>query len=294
MSFLQAIVMAILQGVTELFPVSSLGHAAILPALLAWPADPRGPGFLPFLVILHLGTATALLLFYWREWVGLALALVGLGDPATRPALRRQIGLLAIGTVPAALAGFFFNHFFKELFGAPSLAAIFLIVNGLILFVGDRRHRLRSAEAGGDKGKSIEALTVSDAVIIGVAQCAALVPGISRSGVTIVAGLGRKLSSDASAHFSFLLAAPIIGGAALLEIPKLLRRIHEGHPVTPDLQTSIVAGIVAGIAAYISIAFLTRYFKATEVKMMRPFALYCALVGIAAMAWFALHAQGQG
>lgn len=289
MSWLQAIVMAILQGVTELFPVSSLGHAVVVPAALAWPIDPRGPGFLPFLVILHLGTATALLLFYWREWVGLALALFGLGDPVARPALRRLVGLLAIGTVPAALAGFFFNHFFRELFGAPGLAAIFLVVNGIILFLGDRRHRLRSAGTDGAAGKPIDALTVWDALIIGLAQCAALIPGISRSGATIVAGLARRLSPDAAAHFSFLLAAPIIGGAAILEVPKLLKKIHEGQ-VTPDfLHMTLVAGVVAGIAAYLSVAFLTRYFRATEIKMMRPFAIYCAVVGIASLAWFTLR-----
>ena len=286
MSFLQAIIMAVLQGVTELFPVSSLGHAAVLPAVLAWPIDPRGPGFLPFLVILHLGTAAALLIFYWREWIGLLLALLGLGDPATRAAQRRLILLLRIGTVPAALAGFFFNHFLRELFGTPGLAAILLIVNGVILFIGDRRHRVRVARAGGESGKRIEELTVADAAIIGVVQCAALVPGISRSGVTIVAGLARRLSSDAAAHFSFLLATPIIGGAGLLEVPKLLHAVGEGRVKSDFLGMALVAGLVAGVAAYLSVAFLTRYFRATEVKMMRPFAFYCILAGGAAITWF--------
>jgi len=289
MSFLQAIFMAVLQGVTELFPVSSLGHAVVVPAALAWPIDPRGPGFLPFLVILHLGTATALLAFYWREWVGLAQAAVGLGDPATRAAYRRLIVMLVIATVPAAAAGFFFNHFFRDLFGAPGLAAIFLIVNGIILFVGDRRHRLRTAQPGGEAGKGLDGLTVSDALIIGVAQCAALVPGISRSGSTIIAGLGRRLSSDAAAHFSFLLAAPIIGGAGILEVPKLLRAVKEGHVHSDFLGMALVSGVAAGVAAYLSVAFLTRYFKVTEIKMMRPFALYCALIGLAAIAWFGLR-----
>jgi undecaprenyl-diphosphatase len=240
-------------------------------------------------VILHLGTATALLVFYWREWVDLALAAIGLGDPASRPAYRRLILLLVVATIPAALAGFFFNHFFRELFGAPGLAAIFLIVNGIVLFLGDRRHRLRTAQPGAESGKAIEALTVADAVIIGLTQCAALIPGISRSGATIIAGLGRRLSPGAAAHFSFLLAAPIIGGAGILEVPKLLRAVKEGHVHSDFLGTALVSGVVAGIAAYLSVAFLTRYFRVTEVKMMRPFALYCVLIGIAAIAWFALR-----
>lgn len=291
MTYLQAIIMAVLQGVTELFPVSSLGHAVILPAALTWPIDPRGPGFLPFLVILHLGTATALLIFFWRDWIDLLLALVGAGDAAARPAHRKLLLLLVIGTVPAAIMGKLFNHALRENFGAPGLAAMFLVVNGLILFLGDRRHRLRAQREGGETGKALSDLTVTDAAIIGVVQCAALLPGISRSGATIVAGLARRLSSDAAAHFSFLLAAPIIGGAGVLEVPKLLHAVHDGKVDHDFLTMSLVSGVVAGIAAYLSVAFLTRYFRVTEVKMMRPFALYCALVGVAAIAWFMVRSQ---
>jgi undecaprenyl-diphosphatase len=289
MSFLQAILMAVLQGVTELFPVSSLGHAVVLPAVLVWPIDPKGPGFLPFLVILHLGTATALLIFYWREWIGLLLGLLGLGDPAARPGARRLLLLLVIGTVPAALVGYLFNSRLREAFAVPALAAILLVVNGIVLFVGDRRHRLRTQQAGGEAGKAIADLSIVDAAIIGVVQCAALLPGISRSGATIVAGLSRRLSSDAAAHFSFLLATPIIGGAGLLEVPKLLRAVHNGKVGSTFLDTALISGVVAGIAAYLSVAFLTRYFRVTEIKMMRPFALYCVLIGIGAFAWFQLR-----
>ncbi|HLG90298.1 MAG TPA: undecaprenyl-diphosphate phosphatase [Alphaproteobacteria bacterium] len=292
MSYLQAILMAVLQGVTELFPVSSLGHAVIVPAALTWPIDPRGPGFLPFLVILHLGTATALLIYFWQDWIHLLLALVGAGDRAARPAYLKLLKLLVIGTIPAALAGYFFNHALRENFGAPGLAAMFLIVNGAMLFIGDRRHRLRAQRDGGERGKPIADLTVTDAAIIGVVQCAALLPGISRSGATIVAGLARRLSSDAAAHFSFLLAAPIIGGAGLLEVPKLVHAVHDGRLKPEFLTMSIVSGVVAGVAAYLSVAFLTRYFRATEIKMMRPFAIYCALAGAAALAWFILRPNG--
>jgi len=288
MDFFQAIVMAVLQGVTELFPVSSLGHAVVFPAILAWPIDTRGPGFLPFLVILHLGTATALLLFFWRDWIDLALAAIGAGDRATRGTMRRLILMLAIGTVPAAVAGLVLNKLIREQFGVPVLAAVFLVINGAVLWIGDRRHRLRATGVG-QRGKPLEALTMADALIIGLAQCTALVPGISRSGATIVAGLGRSLTPDASAHFSFLLAAPIIGGAAILEVPKLVRQVHEGHVTSEFFHMSLIAGVVAGVAAFLSVWFLTRYFKTTEIKMMRPFAIYCVIAGLGALAWFQLR-----
>ncbi len=284
LNYLQVIALAILQGVTELFPVSSLGHAVVIPGVLLWPIDPKGPGLLPFLVILHLGTATALLVFYWREWVKLLLALVGMGDAAERPALRRLILMLIVGTVPAAAVGAVFNKSLKENFAVPSLAAAILVVNGIVLLVGDRRRRLKSAGLDAPEGKSLEALTVWDALIIGVTQAFALLPGISRSGFTIVAGLARKLSPDAAAHFSFLLATPIILGAGLLEVPKLLFKINHGHDVADYMTKSLVGGVFAGVFAYLSVAFLTRYFRVHEVKMLRPFAIYCILLGIAAIA----------
>jgi undecaprenyl-diphosphatase len=286
LSFVEVIALAILQGVTELFPVSSLGHAVIIPAVLLWPFDPKGPGLLPFLVILHLGTASALLVYYWRDWVKLLLALLGMGDAAERPALRRLIVMLIVGTVPAAIVGALFNKPLRQAFAVPGIAAVFLIVNGIILFFGDRRHRLKSASAAGEIGKPIEDITVWDAAIIGLAQVAALIPGISRSGMTIVAGLGRKLSPDAAAHFSFLLATPIILGAGLLEVPKLLHAIETGHADADYLTKSLVGGVVAGIFAFISVAFLTRYFRVSEIKVMRPFAIYCIVVGAGALAIF--------
>jgi undecaprenyl-diphosphatase len=282
LNFLQVIVLSILQGVTELFPVSSLGHAVVLPAVLGWPVDPKGPGLLPFLVILHLGTALALLAFYWREWVKLLLALLGAGDAAERPALRRLILMLIVGTIPAAAIGAVLNKPLKEGFAVPTIAAALLFINGVILFFGDRRRRLKSTGLGDEHGKDIDALTVWDALIIGIVQAAALLPGISRSGVTIITGLGRKLSAEAAAHFSFLLATPIIFGAAVFEIPKLMARIHAGKVDSAYMTMSLVGGVVAGIFAFLSVAFLTRYFRVNEVKVMRPFALYCMLAGLGA------------
>jgi undecaprenyl-diphosphatase len=286
LNYLQVIVIAILQGVTELFPVSSLGHAVVLPAMLLWPIDPKGPGLLPFLVILHLGTAFALVVFYWREWVKLLMALIGGGDDAERPALRRLILLLIVGTVPAAVVGALFNHALRENFAVPTIASAFLVINGLVLFFGDRWHRLKSATVAGESGRPIEDLNIWDALIIGIVQCFALIPGISRSGVTIVAGLRRKLTPDASAHFSFLLATPIILGAGLLEVPKLLHAINTGHADADYLTKSVIGGVIAGIFAFLSVAFLTRYFRVNEVKVMRPFAVYCVLLGVASIALF--------
>ena len=286
LDFLQVIALAILQGVTELFPVSSLGHAVIVPGLLKWPID-KGLGLVPFLVVLHLGTAAALLVFYWRDWVKLLLALLGMGDAVERPALRRLIVMLIVGTIPAALAGALFNKSIKEGFAVPTVAAIFLFVNGLVLFFGDRWHRLKSAEPGGAVGKQLENLTVIDALIIGITQITALIPGISRSGVTIVAGLRRELTPDAAAHFSFLLATPIILGAGVLEVPKLLKGIQNGQVDSQYLHYSLIGGLVAGIFAFISVALLTRYFRVSELKVMRPFAIYCLLVGLASFAVFA-------
>jgi len=288
LSYLQVIALAILQGVTELFPVSSLGHAVVVPGVLEWPVDPKGEGLLPFLVILHMGTALALLIFYWREWVKLLLALFGAGDAAERPALRRLILMLIVGTVPAAAIGAVLNKPLKQMFAVPTIAAAFLLINGLILFFGDRRHRLKSTGLGGAHGKDIDALTVWDALIIGTMQATALIPGISRSGITIVTGLGRKLSADAAAHFSFLLATPIIFGAAVFEIPKLLARIHSGKVDSEYLTMSVVGGVIAGIFAYLSVAFLTRYFRVHEVKMMRPFAIYCMVLGLGAAVYLAV------
>jgi undecaprenyl-diphosphatase len=288
LNFLQVIVLSILQGVTELFPVSSLGHAVVLPGVLEWPVDPKGEGLLPFLVILHLGTALALLTFYWREWLKLLLALVGAGDAAERPAQRRLILMLIVGTIPAAAIGAVLNKPLRQMFAVPTIAAAFLLINGLILFFGDRRRRLKSNGLGGEVGKDIDALTVWDALIIGVMQAAALIPGISRSGITIVTGLGRKLTADAAAHFSFLLATPIIFGAAVFEIPKLLARIHSGKVDSEYLTMSLIGGVVAGIFAFLSVAFLTRYFRMNEVKVMRPFAIYCIVAGFGSALYLAV------
>src|SRR5579885_1582541 len=270
MTALQAIVTAILQGVTELFPVSSLGHAVVLPQLLGWNIDQHATQFLPFLVVLHLGTATALLAYFWRDWIGLAQAFVGMGSTLERRRQWRLLWLIVVATIPAVLLGFTLEHFFRTLFGSQAVAASFLIVTGFVLFVGERLRR-----KGG--GRKLEEMAWGEALIIGLWQSAALVPGISRSGATMVGALLLGLHHREAAHFSFLIATPVILGAGVLEVPKL---IHAGAGMGP---LAWMAGVVAGVTAYLSTAFLMRYFRHHDFEALDPFAYYCWAAGAVAL-----------
>jgi undecaprenyl-diphosphatase len=271
----QAIFMAIVQGMTELFPVSSLGHAVVLPRLLGWDLDENAAYFLPFLVVLHLGTATALLLYFWRDWIGLLLGVLGRGSAEERRTQWRLLGLIVVATIPAVILGFALRKPLGALFGAPLVAAAFLLVNGGLLFVGERLRR-----RGGDK--PLDDMSWGGALLIGLMQSTALIPGISRSGATMVGGLLVGLRHQAAAHFSFLIATPIILGAAVLEVPKLLR---EGAHIN---GIAWVAGIVAGITAFLSVAFLMHYFKRHDFEALDPFAYYCWAAGAVALGliWF--------
>jgi undecaprenyl-diphosphatase len=276
MTFLQAVFFAIVQGVSELFPVSSLGHAVILPALLGWHIDQDSPQFLPFLVVLHAGTATALLIYFWREWWGLLLALFGRG--AEIAAGRHLIALLVIGTLPAVVLGFVLEHPLRRLFGSPIAAAVFLIVNGFLLFGGEhlrrRALRVQSRHRLGDADWR-------NALAVGLWQTLAFLPGISRSGATIVGGLLAGLRHEDAARFSFLLATPVIAGAAALEIPKLRHLPIAAHGAAVSGGTLWIAGIVAGLTAYASTAFLMRYFRNQEENpALDPFAYYCWAAGV--------------
>lgn len=263
----QSIIMALLQGATELFPVSSLGHAVVLPALLHWRIDQHAASFLPFLVMLHLGTAAALLLYFWRDWWALARGVLGFASVHQTQEARRVFKLIVVATIPAVIVGFLLEHFFRSLFGAPAVAAAFLIVNGVLLLGGER---LRDRAM-----RPLSSLTMMDALTIGCWQCTALVPGISRSGATIVGGLLRGITHEGAAHFSFLIATPIILGATVLEVPKLL---HTGVPHGVALNAGIAA-VIAGITAFASTAFLMRYFREHEAWALNPFAYYCLVVG---------------
>jgi undecaprenyl-diphosphatase len=273
LSIWQAFWLALLQGATEILPVSSLGHGVVLPSLLGWHIDQESPTFLPFFVVLHLGTATALLVFFRREWMGVirgffrTLATRKLsGDPEGRLAW-----LLLAGTVPAGVVGLVFEKALSANFARPALAAAFLVLNGIVLLLGERLRR-RGAKSGTSE------LSLWQAIAVGTSQVLALIPGISRSGITVVGGLASGLSAEAAARFSFLLATPIILAAGVLEVPKLLQ-----FGTVRTLEVALFGGVVAGLAAYGSTALLMLLFRRREVEALGPFGYYCVGAGLVAL-----------
>jgi undecaprenyl-diphosphatase len=280
MSALHAFALAVLQGITELFPISSLGHAVIVPSLLGWPIDQHSPEFLPFVVVLHVGTAVALLLYFWRDWLAIALGIFGRGSNA--PDAWRALFLIVVATLPAAVIGVVFEKLVRDLFASPLIAALFLIVNGFLLLLGDWL-RTRS-ETRRVRQPQVTSLSWRGALAVGFWQCAAFIPGVSRSGAAMVGGLVSGLHHAEAAHFSFLIATPIILGAAVLEVPKLLAL--PGHGIS---LLAIAAGIVSGVTAYASIAFLMHYFRRHDFDdALVPFAIYCWAAGAAASLIFVL------
>lgn len=271
MTTIQALVIAILQGVTELFPVSSLGHAVIVPALLQWNLDERGITFLPFLVMLHVGTAAALLLFFWRDWRALVLGACGAAGSVEVRESRHILLLIVIATIPAVVIGFAFENLLRTLFGTPEIAALFLILNGVILLIGDRL-RMRQSTA---VDRPIALLTVRDAFIVGCWQCIAFLPGISRSGATMTGGLLRGIDHQTAARFSFLIALPIIVAATASQALKL----HHAHLGLVALRPALIGACVAAVTAWLSTAFLMRYFSQHESWALRPFAFYSVAAG---------------
>lgn len=270
MTFLIAIFIAILQGITELFPVSSLGHAVIIPKILGLPIDQHSKDFLPFLVVLHLGTATALLLYFYKDWINL---FTGLLKENQRQESLFTIKLIIVATLPAVIFGFLLEHFIRHLFASALWASFFLILNGFLLFYGEKVRRKAEAQS---PSLTLNDLTLRHALTIGLWQCSAFFPGISRSGATITAALLSGLSYKAAAHFSFLIATPIIFGASFLEIPKIL---HQGGQSSFDSATILMSGIISGITAYLSIVFLMKYFGKNTIEALKPFAYYCWFFG---------------
>jgi undecaprenyl-diphosphatase len=272
------IFLAALQGSTELFPVSSLGHAVVVPALFHLGVDPSARSFVPFLALLHLGTGFALVILYRDEWWRivrgfLRAAVRGRIDTADE----RLAYLLVVGTIPAAVIGFLLETPLKSLFAHPRTAAMFLVVNGAILAGAELMRRREERRRGGgdregreDRFGTIGELSYTRAGLVGIFQAAALLPGISRSGVTMAGGLLTGLRHTEAVHFAFLLATPVILGAGLLEVPQLP---GSGAPI--GLYT--VGAVVAGILAYISARILVKYF---EIGRLDPFAGYCAALGV--------------
>ncbi len=309
LSYLQAIVIGMLQGVTELFPVSSLGHAVLVPAWLGWhdlvgqQSAAESP-YLAFLVGLHVATALALLVFFRAEWVRIV---AGLWRSVRRRGIEttdERLGwLLVVATIPAGLVGVAFEHALRTLFAKPLAAAVFLTCNGLLLLAGERlRRRTTSRQelaarldparlhaavglaehgAAGQQPASarLASLALGEAVLIGSTQILAFFAGISRSGVTMVAGLQRGLDHEDAARFAFLLATPIILAAGLYKLPDLLGPLGNG------IRGQVLAGsLVAGVAAYASVRFLTRWFTT---RTLTPFATYCLVAGVLCVIRFA-------
>ena len=277
MNELQALFLGVLQGATEFLPVSSSGHLVLVPWLLGWPS----PG-LAFDAVVHWGTALAVIVYFWKEWVALVhaavLSLAGLVSgsghssnyrpgPKGMAAQPLLAWLILLGTVPGVLVGYFLEDFFESMFSRPAAAAGFLLVTAILLATSERLGRRRRA---------LHDLGWLDALVIGVGQALAIFPGVSRSGATIAAGLARGMEREPAAHFSFLLATPIILGAGLLKVVELIQMGSlRGQAVT--LIVGFVASAVVGFAC---VHFLLRYLRS---RRLYPFAAYCTLFGIVSL-----------
>ncbi len=307
LTWVQSIVIGLLQGITEMFPVSSLGHTVLVPGWLGWHnlvhSESASESFyLAFVTGLHVATALSLIVIFWRDWVRIIGGLLtSIRDRKVETPAQRLGWLLVIATIPAGIVGLAFEHALRTQFAKPLSAAVFLTINGGILLVGERLRRrdavrVLAAEhgevtepggissvgvdpAGGGPRRRLDTLEIREAGVIGIAQILPLLAGISRSGVTMVAGLLRGLDHEDAARFSFLLATPIIFAAGLLKVPDLTGSLGNG------VRGQILVGcICAAATAYLSVRFLLRYF---ETRTLTPFAIYCLIAGAASIVRFA-------
>jgi undecaprenyl-diphosphatase len=282
-SYFQGAMLGLLQGVSELFPVSSLGHSVILPKLVGWHIHQNAPYFLTFLVALHLATALVLLGFFWRDWVRIVK---GLGRSLRDREIARndtdaKLGwLLVVGTIPAGILGLTLQDSLRKLFASPEYASIFLALNGLLLFGAELLRRRAPVAAEDDDERIARTVGWWQSFTVGAAQAIALLPGFSRSGASMGGGLLVGLSHKDAARFAFLLATPIILAAAVLKLPDLAG--HQGDGVRGP---ALVGALCSAFTAYLAVRFLMRYF---ETRTLTPFAIYCACAGTAAAIYFAV------
>jgi len=277
----QAIVLGLLQGFSELFPISSLGHSVILPQLLGWNIHQNDAYFLAFLVATHLATALVLLGFFWSDWVrivkGLGRSLRDRGVAADDPDAKLA-WLLIVGTIPAGILGLLLEHKLRSVFASATSASFFLAMNGLLLFGAEMLRRRAPQTDTDDDVRIAHTVEYRGSFFVGAAQALALIPGFSRSGATMAGGLLVGLSNKDAARFAFLLATPIIGAAALLKIPDLLGSTGNGVR-----GQALVASLCAALTAYLSVRFLMRFF---ETNTLIPFAIYCLIAGTASFIYF--------
>ncbi|HEX7994022.1 MAG TPA: undecaprenyl-diphosphate phosphatase [Streptosporangiaceae bacterium] len=319
LTFAEAIIVGLIQGTTELFPVSSLGHNVLIPAIVggSWAQDlnvarPESP-YLAFVVGLHVATAIGITVYFWRDWVRIIGGFFSsIARMEVKTTDQKLAWMIVLATIPVGLVGLAFEHQFRVIFGVPWRAAAFLIVNGVILYAGERFRTKKSREAdeqvmkerqeepalvgarvGGAHTSGQRALRQQEiatavaadrritsfsfwqAILIGSAQILALLAGISRDGVTMVAGMFRGLSREDAARFAFLLATPVILAAGVLKIPDLLG--HLGNGIRPQI---LAGSVVSGVAAYLSVRFLMKYF---QTKTLTPFAIYCFVAGLGSL-----------
>jgi undecaprenyl-diphosphatase len=285
LSYFQAIVLGALQGVSELFPISSLGHTVLFPTLFGWnklvdAQSAKESFWLALIVMLHVGSALGLLAYYWRDWVQIVKAFFHtLATRRIETPTERLAWLIVVATIPAGILGLALEHQLRTLTAKPEVAAIFLVVNGFLLIGAERfRRRAQVRElavregAKPDGARELNTLEYREALVIGAAQATALVAGISRDGVTMGAGLGRGLDHSDSARFAFLLATPVILAAGIVKLPDLLG--HNGDGIRGQ---ALVACAVAAIVAVFTVRFLVSYFKT---KTLIPFAVYCLVFGL--------------
>jgi undecaprenyl-diphosphatase len=303
-TWVQAIVMGLLQGVAEMFPISSLGHTVLVPAWLGWhnlvnsESTKSQTFYLAFVVGLHVATAIALLAFFWRDWVKIIGGLLtSIRDRKIETSTQRLAWLLVVATIPAGIVGLALQSVLRTQFAKPISAGIFLTVNGFVLLLGERLRKQGAGRAlatkhgevvdadgttdpaGGGPRRRLETMEVREAGVIGVFQVLPLIAGFSRSGVTMVAGMLRGLDHEDAARFSFLLATPVILAAGLVELPDLTGNLSKG------VHGQILVGcICAAFAAYVAVKFLMKYF---ETRTLTPFAVYCLLAGVISIVRFA-------